>query len=369
MFYSISSASVYGIEAHIIEVEADVSDGLPLFNMVGYLSSEVKEAKDRVRTSLKNSDFILRPKHITVNLSPADLRKAGTAFDLPIALAVLVASEIIPTDVLSDTLVVGELGLKGRVKPINGVLPIVQAAQAAGYSRCIVPAENSREGAVVKGISVIGVHDLRETVDYLLGFCPIDEEHVDVESLFSSSGRKASEDFSDISGQFAARRAAEIAVSGMHNFIMSGPPGAGKTMIARRIPSIMPALSFEESLEISRIYSIAGKLDKDCFLLTERPFNAPHHTATVPGIVGGGHFASPGAVSLSHNGILFLDELPEFNRDVIESLRQPLEDRCVTVSRLNGSYIYPAGFMLVASMNESIEVRIQINDRGLAEKP
>ncbi len=324
-----------------------------MFTMVGYLSSEVKEAKDRVRTAIRNSGFFMKPKHITVNLSPADVRKAGTAFDLPIAIAVMAASDIIPTDKFNKTLIVGELGLNGEIKAVSGVLPVVLAARREGFKTCIVPADNVMEGAVVEGIDCIGADDLASVAAYMIGAssCEMKPVKTDPNRIFLSGVSDEKVDFSEVAGQVMARRAVEIAVSGQHNIMMSGPPGAGKTMIARRIPTIMPKLTFDESMELSRIYSVAGKLDRDRYFMTSRPFRSPHHTATVSSIVGGGITPKPGEVSLAVSGVLFLDEMPEFNREVIEALRGPLEDRTVTVSRLNASYIYPARFMLAASMN------------------
>lgn len=351
MFRIVQSAALCGIKAEIIHVEADVGNGLPMFLMVGYLSTQVKEAQERVKTAIKNSGFCMQPKKITVNLSPADLRKEGSGFDLPIAAAVLASYGYIPQEAFHDVLLAGELSLNGEVRPIRGILPMVRRAAAAGFRRCIVPKENEREGAVIREMRVIGVSTLREAVEYLNGNCEIKPEVTNIEEMLCTAAENPEEDFKNINGQAAAKRAAEVAVSGMHNLLLIGPPGAGKSMIAKCIPGILPGMTLDESLEVSEIYSVAGMLPKDEPLVWKRPFRAPHHTISAQALSGGGRIPKPGEISLAHRGVLFLDEMPEFQREAVEILRQPLEERKVCISRISGSFIYPADMMLVAAMN------------------
>ncbi len=350
MYSKTCCASIQGIEGRIIQIEADISDGLPGFSLVGYLSSEAKEARERVRIALKNSGYRFPPRKVTINLSPADIRKDGTGYDLAIAVAILAAYGYIPEECINEILFIGELSLDGAVKPVSGVLPMVYTGWEQGIKYCFVPKGNQEEAAVVDGISVIGVSDLKQVVEILLkGEL---EAFVRQRSATVSGGeQKKSMDFLDVQGQELVLRAAQVAVSGMHNMLIIGPPGTGKSMIAQRMAGIMPAMNFEEQMEISRIYSVAGLLTEDMPLMTVRPFRSPHHTITQTALVGGGKYPKPGEISLASGGVLFLDELPEFDRNSIEVLRQPLEDGWVNISRLNGNCRYPAKCLLLAAMN------------------
>lgn len=350
MFSTVISAAISGIESKIVSVEADVSNGLPGFAMVGYLSSEVREAQERVRTALRNSGYQMTPKRVTVNLAPADIRKSGTGFDVPIAVALMTAYGLLPQESLRGIFFAGELGLDGRIQGIHGILGMVMEAREAGCHSCIIPEENVREGAAIQGIQVYGVRHLRELVDQLTSDKKRKPAYINIEETVRSTCRAGYPDFSDIKGQKGVKRAAEIAAAGMHNLLISGPPGSGKSMIAKRIPSILPPLTVEEALEVTRIHSIAGTLPGDG-LMTRRPFRMPHHTASAVALTGGGSNPHPGEISLAHRGVLYLDELPEFPRDTLETLRQPLEDGEVRISRVSGSYVFPANFMLVASRN------------------
>ncbi|QNM06149.1 YifB family Mg chelatase-like AAA ATPase [Qiania dongpingensis] len=349
MYSKVYSAAIQGMEGRLVTVEADMGDGLPSFDMVGALSTEVKEAASRVRTALKNAGYRLPPKRIVINLAPADVRKDGTLFDLPVAVAVLAAMEVIPAENLEGMLLAGELGLGGELRPVAGVMALAACAQESGLNEMLVPEGNVQEGAVNQKIRVCGASHLNEVVRLLKEPDMRKAAHVDLSSCMEDS--YSGMDFKDIRGQETAKRAAEIAAAGMHNLLLLGPPGVGKTLIARCIPGILPRLTLAESLEISRINSICGLMPEGTALLMERPFRAPHHTVTPAALTGGGRVPRPGELSLASHGVLFLDELPEMSRASLEALRQPLEEKRVVISRLYGSYEFPAKFMLVAAMN------------------
>ena len=351
MFIRVHTGAIAGIEAVAVTAEVNVaSGGLGLF-IVGLPDNTIKESQERIQAAFENSGYKLMAKKTVVNLAPADLRKEGSQYDLPIAIGILTATEQITTDMLADTMFIGELSLNGKLRPVKGVLPIVAMAREMGLKRIFMPEENASEGAVVEGIETIGVGSLLEVCEILMGHMPYTPAEHRLSAEEATTHGEYAEDFADVKGQAYVKRALEIAAAGGHNVIMVGAPGSGKTMLARRMPSIMPPMTLEEALETTKVHSVAGKIGAHRSLIYTRPFRAPHHLTSQVALIGGGQSPQPGEVSLANNGVLFLDEMPEFGRNVLEVLRQPLEDRHISISRAKYSVEYPANFTLIASMN------------------